>query len=90
MPHNPNHPSWGRGIAGLAYGLFSGSRANYGQENAPPTGYQGEVPDYTLVRENVLDTYDPDRVPGSRGQRYFSDFAFDDLANNHLYLAINH
>ncbi len=82
MPHNPNHPSVGSaggiplGIAGLAYGLFSGNRANYGQENAPPTGYQGEVPDYTLVRENVLDTYDPDRVPGSRGQRYFSDFAF--------------
>lgn len=64
------------GIAGLAYGLFSGNRANYGRENAPPTGYQGVVPDYTLVRENVLDTYDPDRVPGSRGQRYFSDFAF--------------
>lgn len=64
------------GIAGLAYGLFSGNRANYNRENAPPTGYQGVVPDYTLVRENVLDTYDPDRVPGSRGQRYFSDFAF--------------
>ena len=29
-----------------------------------------------MVREQVLDTYNPDRVAGSRGQRYFSDFAF--------------
>ena len=64
------------GIAGLGLGLLSSNRANYGTENAPVTGYQGTVPDYTMVREQVLDTYDPNRVPGSRGQRYFSDFAF--------------
>ena len=64
------------GLAGLGLGLLSANRANYGTENAPVTGYQGSVPDYTMVREGVLDTYDPDRVPGSRGQRYFSDFAF--------------
>jgi hypothetical protein len=66
----------GVGLAGLGLGLLSANRANYGTENAPVTGYQGTVPDYTMVREGVLDTYDPDRVPGSRGQRYFSDFAF--------------
>ncbi len=66
----------GLGIGALGLGILSANRANYGTENAPPSGYQGVVPDYTLVRENVLDTYNKDRVPGSRGQRYFSDFRF--------------
>ena len=64
------------GLGSLYAGKRLGDRANYGTENAPPTGYQGDIPDYSLVRENVLDTYNPDRVAGSRGQRYFSDFAF--------------
>ena len=64
------------GLGSLYAGKRLGDRANYGAENAPPTGYQGDIPDYALVRENVLDTYNPDRVAGSRGQRYFSDFAF--------------
>ncbi len=64
------------GLAGAGLGAASYNRANYGVENAPPSGYQGSIPDYSLVREQVLDTYDPKRVPGSRGQRYFSDFAF--------------
>ncbi len=64
------------GLGALAFGKRSYDDANYSLENAPPTGYQGDIPDYALVRENVLDTYDPKRVPGSRGQRYFSDFAF--------------
>tara|TARA_R110000803_G_scaffold21371_1_gene53888 strand:+ start:450 stop:1877 length:1428 start_codon:yes stop_codon:yes gene_type:complete len=73
---------WGKagrvalGLGALYAGKRLGDRANYGTENAPPTGYQGDVPDYALVRENVLDTYNPERVAGSRGQRYFSDFAF--------------
>ena len=64
------------GLGALALGYQSYKDANYSTENAPPTGYQGDTPDYALVRENVLDTYNPERVPGSRGQRYFSDFAF--------------
>jgi len=64
------------GLGALGLGYQSYKDANYSTENAPPTGYQGDTPDYALVRENVLDTYDPERVPGSRGQRYFSDFAF--------------
>ena len=64
------------GLAGLGFGLTSGNRANYGMENAPASTYQGGIPEYDFVREQVLDTYDPDRVPGSRGQRYFSDARF--------------
>ena len=85
---NPTHPNNqgiaalgtpGRialGLGALGLGYKSYQDANYSLENAPPTGYQGDIPDYALVRENVLDTYNPERVPGSRGQRYFSDFAF--------------
>ena len=45
----------GLGIGALGLGVLSANRANYGTENAPPSGYQGVVPDYTLVREIVLD-----------------------------------
>jgi hypothetical protein len=34
------------------------------------------VPDYSFVRGTVPGTYNPDRRPGSRGQRYFTDFAY--------------
>ena len=75
-PTTRNWPRIALGLGSLYAGYRLGDRANYGAENAPPTGYQGDIPDYSLVRENVLDTHNPDRVAGSRGQRYFSDFAF--------------
>ena len=36
-------------------------------------GYQGEIPTYTASRQQVPGTYDPNRRPGSGGQRYFTD-----------------
>jgi hypothetical protein len=39
-------------------------------------GYQGGIPEYDMLRERVPDTYDPDRRPGSSGQRYFTDRQF--------------
>ena len=39
-------------------------------------GYQGSIPDYTATRTRVPGTFDPDRRPGSGGQRYFTDVAF--------------
>lgn len=41
-----------------------------------PVGYQGGIPDYTAVRERVPVTYDPNRRPGSGGQRYFTDVQY--------------
>lgn len=41
-------------------------------------GYQGDIPKYTAVRSRVADTYDPNRRPGSGGQRYFSDVQYVD------------
>jgi hypothetical protein len=46
------------GLAGLGLGLTSGSRANYGMDNAPASTYQGGIPEYDFVREQVLDTYE--------------------------------
>ena len=60
---------WGK-IATIAGGLYS---AYAGSQPKPPTGYQGKIPEYTAVRQQVENTYDPNRRPGSSGQRYFTD-----------------
>ena len=39
-------------------------------------GYQGGIPEYDMLRKRVPNTYDPDRRPGSSGQRYFTDTQF--------------
>ena len=39
----------------------------------PQEGYQGEIPKYTAVREQITDRDDTGRRPGSSGRRYFSD-----------------
>ena len=41
------------------------------------TGYQGGIPNYTASRTQVPGTYDPNRRPGSGGQRYFTDLGFN-------------
>lgn len=62
-----------RAVAGAAGGLYGLYQSRQPQEK---TGYQGGIPQYTAVREAVQDTYDPNRRPGSGGQRYFSDTRF--------------
>lgn len=52
------------GIAGLL---------NVGGASNRPTGYQGRIPEYAAVRQAVQPQYDPNRRPGSGGQRYFTD-----------------
>jgi hypothetical protein len=66
------------GYAGLA-SLLGGAALNaFGLTDVDiePTGYQGSIPEFTAVREQVQDTYDPSRRPGSGGQRFFSDTEF--------------
>ena len=49
------------------------------QFSSAPTGdapLEGAVPQYSFVRGQVPGTYNPDRRPGSRGQRYFTDSAY--------------
>ena len=40
------------------------------------TGYLGGIPKYTAARQQVPGTYDPERRPGSSGQRYFTDINY--------------
>lgn len=47
-----------------------------GGSESRPTGYQGGIPTYTAVREAVPQVYDPNRRPGSGGQRYFTDVQY--------------
>tara|TARA_R100000995_G_scaffold68997_1_gene37620 strand:+ start:331 stop:1317 length:987 start_codon:yes stop_codon:yes gene_type:complete len=44
--------------------------------NKDTAGYKGSVPEYDAVRARVPNTFDPNRRPGSGGQRYFSDTQF--------------
>lgn len=57
----------GLGIASLT-GLNASARK--------PSGYQGGVPTVSAYRQQVANTYDPDRRPGSGGRRYFSDVIY--------------
>ena len=59
------------GGAASLFGLFGEGSSNR------PMGYQGSIPTYTVSRMQVPGTYDPDRRPGSGGQRYFTDVRFD-------------
>jgi len=66
---NPNGSiDWGS-IAAAAGGLYGLSQGNRRPEK---TGYQGGIPTYEVVRETVANTNDPNRRPGSGGQRYFT------------------
>jgi hypothetical protein len=63
-----------RALAGVAGGLYGLYQANQPQEK---TGYQGGIPKYDAIREGVQGSqYDPNRRPGSGGQRYFSDVRY--------------
>jgi hypothetical protein len=47
----------------------------YNDTNQRPTGYQGKIPEYQVVRERVP-TSDEERRPGETGRRYFSDMIY--------------
>jgi len=66
--------NWG-GVANVAGSYFLNRAFDSGGPDAGG-GYQGDIPDYTAVRSRVANTYDPNRRPGSGGQRYFSDMQY--------------
>ena len=59
-------------LIGLGGASFLKDRV-YLSPNIPDNTYQGSIPDYTAVREQVTGRDDTDRRPGSGGRRYFSD-----------------
>lgn len=67
------------GTADKLINLGVGVGAEYLGLNDPKiskVGYQGAIPKYDMIRERVPDTYDPNRRPGSSGQRYFTESRF--------------
>lgn len=60
----------------IAAGTAAASLSNLNKPNRPPTGYQGGIPSLQAIRSQIPGTYDPNRRPGSGGQRYFSDMAY--------------
>jgi hypothetical protein len=66
--------NWGS-VAGAA-GAILGGTGLLGGSAPQKTGYQGGIPELAAVREQVPETYDPERRAGSGGQKYFTDTAF--------------
>jgi hypothetical protein len=58
-------------LLGAAGGLAAGMGL-FGSDDKPK-GYQGTVPKLEVARQQVANTYDPNRRPGSGGLRYFTD-----------------
>ncbi len=54
-------------------GSYLLNQSGMGQAQIPQTGYQGSIPELSMSRQVVPNTYDPNRRPGSGGQRYFTD-----------------
>lgn len=61
-------------MAALGAGLASISGLN--KANKAPVGFQGTVPNYAAIRQQVPIPYDPNRRPGSAGRRYFTDIQY--------------
>tara|TARA_R110002153_G_scaffold49362_3_gene139271 strand:- start:1928 stop:2578 length:651 start_codon:yes stop_codon:yes gene_type:complete len=69
------------GAAASLAGGYLLNDSGFGQAQVAPTGYQGSVPEYDAVRETVPGTYDPNRRPGSGGQRYFTQTQYQPKSN---------
>ena len=69
----------GAGTGAIGAGVQIADLLGYdvGGSQQPKSGYQGGIPNYTVARQQVPGTYDPDRRPGSGGQRYFTDVRYD-------------
>lgn len=64
------NPMGALGIAALM------STLGLGKSEPRPTGYQGGIPRYTAVRQQVPIPADSDRRPGGAGRKYFTDVQY--------------
>lgn len=62
-----------QGLAAIYGGDVGGSNVMGGISTI---AQQDDIPDYTFVRGRVPIDYDEERRPGSRGRRYFTDYAY--------------
>jgi hypothetical protein len=70
---SPENTDWGAIMSLGGSALVNALGGN--DTNQRPTGYQGKIPEYQVVRERVP-TSDEERRPGEAGRRYFSDMVY--------------
>jgi len=61
-------------MAALGTGLAAMTGLN--KAGKTPVGFQGSIPKYTALQQQIPRQADPSRVPGSAGQRYFTDVQY--------------
>ncbi len=66
------------GIGGASYAKDKG----YFDVDVPVVGYQGKIPEYQAIQEQVTGRDDSDRRPGSGGRRYMSDVIYAKAPEN--------
>jgi hypothetical protein len=71
------------GAAAYQAGLFDPILEEFGLGNfaagapmTPPVGYQGGIPEYVAVQQQVPEAMAGTPTPGDRGQRYFTDVIY--------------
>ena len=71
-------PAASAGLAALPEAQFMFGNTFSTDTSAGGVDSEGNIgiPNYSFVRGAVPGTYDPERRPGSRGQRYFTDYAY--------------
>ena len=67
------------GIGGAAY---LAKDKGYFDPKRPKVGYQGKIPKYQAIQEQVTGRDDSDRRPGSGGRRYMSDVIYAQQPEN--------
>ena len=66
------------GVGGASYAKDKG----YFDVDVPVVGYQGKIPEYQAIQEQVTGRDDSDRRPGSGGRRYMSDVIYAKAPEN--------
>ena len=68
-------------LGGLGTASYLKDRGTF-ETKVPVVGYQGKIPEYQAIQEQVTGRDDSDRRPGSGGRRYMSDVMYAKAPEN--------
>ena len=68
-------------LGGLGTASYFKDRGTF-ETKVPVVGYQGKIPEYQAIQEQVTGRDDSDRRPGSGGRRYMSDVIYAKAPEN--------
>jgi hypothetical protein len=68
-------------LGGLGTASYLKDRGTF-ETKVPVVGYQGKIPEYQAIQEQVTGRDDSDRRPGSGGRRYMSDVIYAKAPEN--------